>query len=184
MSGVIVESNRIRVRQLNHSDIPIIAKWWNNGNLMKDMGFANGMGVTESDLLARFSHQLDKKDKLLKSRMFIITDNKTGKEIGELQYAELNFEEKKCRIAIKISEVDFQGRGLGEEALSLFIEYLIAEFGLHKIEIDTIHDNIRAYKLYKKLGFKEVERIKDFWTDDQGNSHDIIMMEKVIEQAG
>ena len=81
---------------------------------------------------------------------------------------------------MKISELSYQGKGLGEEALSAFINYLTSEFGLNKIEIDTIHDNIRAYNLYKKLGFQEVERIKDFWTDDQGNKHDIIFMEKVI----
>ncbi|NLK42995.1 MAG: GNAT family N-acetyltransferase [Tissierellia bacterium] len=169
----------MRVRKLTYSDIPIITRWWNNGLLMKDMGFINGMGVTESSLYSRFKNQLSN-DGILESRMFIITDIKTGKEIGELQYGELDLKEKKCRVAMKISELSYQGKGLGEEALSAFINYLTSEFGLNKIEIDTIHDNIRAYNLYKKLGFQEVERIKDFWTDDQGNKHDIIFMEKVI----
>lgn len=182
MKDIIFESDRIRVRKLKYSDIPIIVRWWNDGSLMKDMGFANGMGVTEASLLSRFSRQLDD-DNILESRMFIITDVKTGREIGELQYGELDLINKKCRIAIKISEINYQGKGLGEESLSLFIDYLTSVFGLNKIEIDTIHDNIRAYKLYKKLGFKEVERIKDFWIDDQGNKHDIIFMEKVTSPA-
>ncbi len=38
MKDVIFETNRIRVRKLTYSDIPIITKWWNNGLLMKDMG--------------------------------------------------------------------------------------------------------------------------------------------------
>ena len=180
MKNVIFESSRIRVRKLNYSDIPMIVRWWNDGLLMKDMGFINGMGVTESSLFSRFSKQLNDHDTVLESRMFIITDIQTDREIGELQYGELDLKDKKCRIAIKISEIDFQGRGLGEEALSLFIDYLISEFSLNKIEIDTIHDNVRAYKLYKKLGFQEIERIKDYWTDDQGNKHDIIFMERVI----
>lgn len=180
MKNIIFKSNRIRVRKLNHSDIPIVTKWWNDGLLMKDMGFINGMGVTESSLISRFNKQLNDKDSILESRMFIITDIKTGKEIGELQYGELDLKDKKCRIAIKISEIDFQGKGLGEEALLLFIDYLTSEFGLSEIEIDTIHDNIRAYKLYKKLGFEEVERVRDYWTDDQGNKHDIIFMKKVM----
>lgn len=180
MKNIIFESSRIRVRKLNHSDIPIITRWWNDGLLMKDMGFINGMGITESSLLSRFEKQLSDNNAILESRMFIITDIKTGKEIGELQYGELDFRNKKCRIAIKISEINYQGKGLGEESLSLFIDYLTSEFGLNKIEIDTIHDNIRAYRLYEKLGFKEVERIKDYWTDDQGNKHDIIFMEKII----
>lgn len=178
MKNIIFESNRISVRKLTHSDIPIITRWWNNGLLMKDMGFINGLDVTEQSLYARFEKQINDEDSILESRMYIISDIKTGKEIGELQYGELNLEEKKCRIAIKISEISYQGKGLGEEALSLFIDYLICEFDLKKIEIDTIHDNKRAYNLYKKLGFREVERIKDFWTDDQGNNHDIIFMEK------
>ncbi|NLM97473.1 MAG: GNAT family N-acetyltransferase [Halanaerobiaceae bacterium] len=62
----------------------------------------------------------------------------------------MNLREKKRRIAIKVSEINYQGKGLGEEALSLFMDYLISEFDLNKIEIDTIHDNIRVYSLYKK----------------------------------
>ncbi len=180
MKNIIFESDRIRVRKLDYSDIPVITRWWNDGSLMKDMGFINGMGITESSLLSRFEKQLSNNNAILESRMFIITDVKTDNEIGELQYGELDLENKKCRIAIKISEINYQGKGLGEESLSLFIDYLTSEFGLNKIEIDTIHDNIRAYRLYEKLGFKEIERIKDYWTDDQGNKHDIIFMEKVI----
>ncbi len=181
MNNIIFESNRIKVRKLNYSDIPTITSWWNDGVLMKDMGFVNGMGVTESSLLSRFNEQLNNDHTILKSRIFIITDVKTGKAIGELQYGELDLKNKKCRIALKISDIEFQGKGLGEEALSLFIDYLTSEFGLNKIEIDTIHDNIRAYRLYQKLGFNEIERIKDYWTDDQGNNHDIIFMEKIIK---
>ena len=59
MKKTIFESNRIRVRKLNYSDIPIITKWWNDGLLMKDMGFINGMGVTETSLLSRFEKQLN-----------------------------------------------------------------------------------------------------------------------------
>lgn len=32
-----------------------------------------------------------------------------GKEIGELQYGEQDLENKKCRIAIKVAEIDYQG---------------------------------------------------------------------------
>lgn len=180
MKNIIFESNRIRVRMLNYSDIRIIARWWNDGLLMKDMGYVNGLGITESDLLKRFEKQLNDESSVLESRIYIITDAITNKEIGELQYGELDLENKKCRLAIKISDISYQGKGLGEEALSLFISYLVSEFGLKTIEIDTIHNNIRAYNLYKKLGFIEVKRIKDFWTDDQGNKHDIIFMEKII----
>lgn len=181
---ILFESEHVRVRRLNYSDIPTITKWWNDGAVMKDMGFNNGMGVTESSLLSRFKKQLEADDReILDNRMFIIADRKTGKEIGELQYGELDLVNKKCRIAIKIAEIDYQGKGLGEESLSLFIGYLTSELGLNKIEIDTIHGNVRAYNLYKKLGFKEIKRVKDFWTDDQGNKHDIIFMEKVLDRA-
>ncbi len=180
MSNIILQSERISIRKLAYSDIPILTSWWNNGLLMKDMGFSNGMGVTEPQLLSRFRKQLDDEDSVLESRMFIITDNITGKEIGELQYGELDLENRKCRIAIKVAELEFQGKGIGQEALSLFMDYLTSEFSLNKIEIDTIHDNIRAYSLYKKLGFREVEIIKDYWTDDLGNKHDIIFMEKIV----
>ena len=43
------------------------------------------------------------------------------------------------------------------------------------IEIDVFPEN--AFWLYKKLGFKKLEVLKDFWSDQTAKSHDLVMME-------
>ncbi|NLM97472.1 MAG: hypothetical protein GX175_07690 [Halanaerobiaceae bacterium] len=73
---MIFESDRIIVRKLTYSDIPIITGWWNNGQLMKDMGFKDGLGVTKKCLYERFEKELNDQDSILESRMYIILDKK------------------------------------------------------------------------------------------------------------
>ncbi len=48
------------------------------------------------------------------------------------------------------------GRGLGTEAVSRLVRYLIGEHGHHRITIDPSATNTAAIRSYEKVGFKPV----------------------------
>jgi len=179
----VAQGERVGIRHITMGDIPLLAKWWNDGEIMAPMGFRHGMGATEFQLQQRFSAEINDTDPFRISRRYIIVDRQaTNKPIGELAYGELDLEHHTCRIAIKIGEKAYQGKGYGYESLSVFIEYLFEHFSLRKIEIDTLADNLPAYYLYKKLGFIETRVEKNYWTDPDGVAHDLIFMEMTSEQ--
>ena len=47
-----------------------------------------------------------------------------------------------------------RNNGFGQEALELIIEYGFKHLNLFKIYLDTLPDNKKVIKLYKKVGFK------------------------------
>lgn len=48
---------------------------------------------------------------------------------------------------------NFWGKKLAYHSYQKFINYLFINYDLHKISLEVLSTNIRAYNLYKKLGF-------------------------------
>ncbi|WFR54879.1 GNAT family protein [Anaerocolumna sp. AGMB13025] len=174
--GIITESERIAIRDIELSDTTQFVNWWNDGNLMSVMGFKQGMGITEHELWEEFKNEITDQDPNRSRRRYVVIDRFSKRPIGEVVYGELDLKKKKCGVGIKLCEVSLQGQGLGKETLIAFMNYLFNHFQLERIELDSIQDNIRALSLYKKLGFKEYKTIENFWTDPSGISHHLIFL--------
>ena len=175
--SIVYEEGRITIRALEVTDAIMFTKWWNNGALMKDVGFKKGMGVSVSEMEEAFAAEIKDTNPYRNKRRYVVEDRESHKPIGELTYGNLDMNRKSCGIGIKICDISLQGKGLGQETLIAFMRYLCEKFQLDIIEIDTLKDNERAYKLYKKLGFQEVKTMENFWTDPEGESHDLVFME-------
>jgi RimJ/RimL family protein N-acetyltransferase len=69
-------------------------------------------------------------------------------------------------LGITIGAPEGRGKGIGYLAIH-YLEEQIKQLGLKRIELGVFEFNIQAQKLYQKLGYKEIGRIKDFtyWQD-------------------
>ncbi len=173
---IIRESARIAIRNIKLTDVPLFVSWWNDGSLMSSVGFKHGLGITEEELVAEFRDELADTNPFRERRRYVIINRFSKIPIGELVYGRLDIGKKQCGLGIKICEVSLQGIGLGQETLITFMNYLFEHFNLNRIEIDSIHDNIRALSLYKKLGFLEFNKFDNYWTDPEGIPHDLIFL--------
>lgn len=74
---------------------------------------------------------------------------------------------------------EFRGRGLGEKLMNEIEKEIRKDKTVNKIQVSVTVSQIRALKLYKKLGFKEISRINGK-IKFNGDSYDEILMEKQI----
>jgi RimJ/RimL family protein N-acetyltransferase len=82
-------------------------------------------------------------------------------------------------IGMGIGQAHARGKGVGTQALA-FLENLIKQRGLTRIELGVFPFNKPAIKLYKKSGCQEIGRIENF-TYWQGKMWPIIQMEKYLK---
>ncbi len=106
-----------------------------------------------------------------------------GQLIGEMNYMvdpEHLFKKEAgtAWIGITIGEAEARGKGIGYTALQ-FLEEVIKQQGLQRIELGVFEFNTPAYKLYEKLGYTEIARIPDF-TYWEGKMWADIRMEKYV----
>ncbi len=91
-----------------------------------------------------------------------------NKIIGFLQF-ENHFEITDIiNIAVAI---DHQNKGIGEA----LIKYLINHTSANKIMLEVRENNVKALKLYSKCGFKEINRRKRYYGEE-----DAIIMEREV----
>jgi len=76
------------------------------------------------------------------------------KHIGNIKLEPIDFKNQKATISILIGEKDYWGRGIGTEAITLFVDYGFKNLNLKEINLGVISENKAAIKVYEKAGFK------------------------------
>lgn len=150
----------IEIRRANDDDAEFFHYWWNNGALMKNVGFENGLGISFDDVV----------NAIHSTNLFVVLLE--GQPIGEVNYKVNDLYE----FGIKIIP-EFQSKGLGIHILKLFFDYLYY-IGAKDLMLDVLVDNVRARQLYEKLGFETIKEMKGGWIDAQGIPRDYLVMVK------
>jgi RimJ/RimL family protein N-acetyltransferase len=90
-----------------------------------------------------------------------IFDKKKKKHIGNIKLEPIDWERKGTEYGIVIGEKNYWGKGFGEEATRLIIDYAFNQLGLNEMYLGVIPQNKNAVELYKRLGFKTTGVKKD-----------------------
>lgn len=81
-----------------------------------------------------------------------IVDAVSGQLVGEAVFNEYDENTGNVNFRILIGAAG-QGRGLGSEAIALFVRYGFEQLGLHRIGLEVFSFNPRAERTYVKNGF-------------------------------
>ena len=76
---------------------------------------------------------------------------------------------------------EWQGRGLGPEAIKMLATFLIKEHGHHRLTIDPAAHNTRAIKAYRSIGFRPVGIMRKYERGPSGEWHDGLLMDLLAE---
>jgi len=81
-----------------------------------------------------------------------------------------------ANLFVGIGEREHWGQGLGTEATRLICEYGFFFRSLHSIKVEVNGYNRRAIRVYERLGFKLVGRLRDAVVMN-GNRYDRVIMD-------
>lgn len=174
----MIYGKNIVIRQLELGDEEYLYRWWNNEVLMEHATHA--FGVLQSQDATKIKILKDVEDTTMfpASKRFIICKKDGLRPVGEINYSDWDKRNQKAELGIKICEIDDQGKGYGLDSLYHFIDFMFRFLNLNKIELTTMIDNKRAKELYKKLGFKEIGKIRDAYYDSRyGEFSDVVYMD-------
>lgn len=87
-----------------------------------------------------------------------VVHKENGQIIGEVVFNEYDEEAGNVNFRVLLSGVGCD-KGMGTEAVSIFIKYGMEELQLHRISLEVYSFNPRAERVYQKVGFK-LEGIK------------------------
>lgn len=106
---------------------------------------------------------------------FVIAQRETGDYIGQIDLRGGSLPNRHADLGMVIPDAANQGRGYGTEALGLLLQFAFCYAGLHRVGLEVYEFNHRAIHLYRKVGFRDEGRLRDYIYRD-GAWHDTLLM--------
>jgi ribosomal-protein-alanine N-acetyltransferase len=103
------------------------------------------------------------------SKIWVLKEKE--KIIGYLIFREIKPEIEVFKIGVK---KEYQRKGLGTKLMQKLIEFA-KEKNISKIFLEVKASNLSAYNFYKKLGFKETYRRKNYYYNEEA----IVMVKEI-----
>jgi aminoglycoside 6'-N-acetyltransferase len=105
-----------------------------------------------------------------------------GEVVGLIQYEEENTPDYRHAAIDVFLATDWQGRGVGTEALRVLARYLFEERGHHRLTIDPAAANERAIRAYERVGFRRVGVMREYERGPDGVWRDGLLMDLLARE--
>ena len=100
--------------------------------------------------------------------IFAIVDRKSNLHLGNVKLGPIDWIHRRAMLGILIGEKKFWGRGIGEEATRLMVDYAFRRLNLNRVTLGVVAEHESAVRCYEKVGFKvEGRGREDVFKDGQ-----------------
>jgi aminoglycoside 6'-N-acetyltransferase len=103
----------------------------------------------------------------------------SGSVAGLIQYEEVEDPQYRSAGIDLFLGAEWEGRGLGREAVGLLVAHLIEQRGHHRLTIDPAAANERAIRCYEAVGFVRVGVMRQYERAFDGTWRDGLLMELI-----
>jgi RimJ/RimL family protein N-acetyltransferase len=83
-------------------------------------------------------------------------EDTSGRLIGRISLREIDERKGQSRLGVTFG-APYVGKGLGTEALTLFLDYYFSILNFQVMVLDVAAPNQRAVRCYKRLGFQQID---------------------------
>ncbi len=169
---------RIMLRDYRQDDLPAIRTWVNDRDTIRYLSSRFWMPQSSTDTADFLSHAMSAG---ANGAFFIIAHIENAAYIGQIDLFSINWKMRSAEMGMVIGGEENRGKGVGEEAIGLLLEYAFTILGLERVELEVAADNLRALRCYEKAGFKrEGLKRKAFLVD--GEFADLLFMAVLREE--
>jgi len=171
--AAMIEGERVRLRKLERSDMPVLHRWLNDADLVAWARFSPDHMVSLAAVEKEYEKELAGEDR--DRSTFIIEEIASGKPVGWCVVRTWDRKHVSADVGIALGEKGLWGKGFGTEALGLLLTIVFDHQGWHRAELWTLAENARAIRSFEKCGFRKEGHTKEsaFYG---GSYHDIIVM--------
>ena len=171
MEQPFIDGKNIYLRGITTEDVnKEYIEWLNDFEVTKDTS-TGIFPLSYEDVVKYIKQILHNKNEV----MFAIITKNERKHIGNIKLGDINWIHRHAYLGILIGNKKYWGKGYGTEACELLLWYAFNRLNLHKLSVALNDDNIRAIKVYKKLGF-QIEGTRRKQSFKEGKYHDAIDM--------
>lgn len=165
---------RLYLAPIDIDDAPFYLKWMNDEAVAKNYGQYTALVSSASDLKWLFEP-----DRGVHRYGIVPLDGDVL--IGSVSLHDIHPLNRTAFMGIFIGEAAYRGRGYGAEAIRLILEYGFKTMNLNNIMLSVHADNAAGISCYKKVGFREASRRRE-WVFKDGKYVDVMYMDLLARE--
>tara|TARA_Y100000766_G_C18826246_1_gene565655 strand:- start:599 stop:1132 length:534 start_codon:yes stop_codon:yes gene_type:complete len=153
MKNIDIESHRLSFRRLSNNYVSEdYVSWLNDVEVNMFLETRGNYNLKKLSLYV---------ERLYKNEAFFwaIIRKDNGKHIGNIKIDPIDFKTSTGEYGILIGDKGSWGQGFAKESTIRILDFCFNDLKLSKISLGLIEENIKAFKLYKKIGF-QIDEIK------------------------
>ena len=154
-----IKGQKVTLRDLTVADLNDYRKWFTKGQEWTkwDAPWEEMSDIFAQNFIQRLSNQLSKEGQEIRTR-FEIEVNST--HIGWVSSYLIERNPSFLAVGISIPEENYWAKGIGKEALQLWVGYIFENYGVENIYCETWSGNERMVRLARSIGFEIIENDK------------------------
>lgn len=168
---IILSGDKVSLVILTMDDVDLICKWINDKRVTQYLSAFPRVFSLEYERKWLENALMDPDNPT-----FGIWKNHEKRLIGIVSLR-VDKDNNRALLGIYIGEEKDWGKGYGYEAVILALDYAFYVLGVHKVWLGLMSYNRRAYKSYKKIGFREVGRFREHVKITDSKYIDYIVMD-------
>ncbi len=171
-----LSGERLFLAPVAPEDAALWAKWLNDPAVTLPLGdeayIPYGIERAQGDVRETIERQ---------GRVFTIVEKESGRAIGRCLLFDVNLVDRTAMAGIFIGEKDCRGKGYGQEAMRLLLDFGFNLLNLHSVMLGVFAFNEPAIRCYTGLGFREIGRRREVrWIG--GKAYDGILMDLLEDE--
>ena len=149
--------------------------------MVNDIKVSVGLGYLSYTNIIDFESEKEFLISVKKEKMFAVRLLENDELLGNIGFNSLDIINRNGALGVLIGNPEHQRKGYGTEALKLILDYGFSFLNLRNISLSVFEYNKPAYNLYKKVGFKEVGRLRKA-LEIMGKTYDVIILDMLNEE--
>jgi [ribosomal protein S5]-alanine N-acetyltransferase len=152
-----VRGSRLYLRPLERNDLNLgYLSWLNDPEVTRYL--ETGVFPSTMEDLEKFYSRVTSS---AADVILAVVDRKTDRHIGNVKLGPINWVDRRALFGILIGDRKFWGKGFGEEATRLMVEYGFHRLNLNRIGLAVFEEHRAAVRCYEKVGFKVEGRFRE-----------------------
>ena len=140
-----------------------------------------GLGCVVYTSIMDFESEKELLNSIKKEKIFAVRLLENDELLGNAGFKSVGEIHRTAEMGIMLGNPKYQRKGYGMEAINLLLDYGFSFLNLRNISLSVFEYNEPAYNLYKKVGFKEVGRLRKA-LEIMGKTYDVIIMDMLKEE--
>ena len=150
-------------------------------HMINDLKVSVGIGHPAYINIMDYEREREFLNSIKDGKIFAVRLIENDELLGNIELFNVNILQKNAYLGIMLGNPEYQRKGYGKEAINLILDYGFSFLNLYSISLTVFEYNEVAYNLYKKIGFKEVGRLRKRM-EIMGKRYDEIIMDILKEE--